>query len=118
MTCRNGRLCSIRDPHPPSFHDDRLRAYPIGQVYEVITQGIRNMPSYAAQVPVEDRWAIATYLRTLQVAGAAGIEQVPPDVRQAHGWAPARPTLPGQPATPAQPAPEAPAPSGEQETPR
>lgn len=52
----------------PSFHDDavRERMAADGYVYDVITNGIRNMPSYAQQIPVADRWAIVAYVRALQ----------------------------------------------------
>src|SRR5699024_3129252 len=50
----------------PSFHIDRLRNVNNGYLYSVIANGIRNMPSYAQQIPVEDRWAIVAYIRALQ----------------------------------------------------
>lgn len=53
---------------PPSFHEDRILAMTLGQVYNTITYGIRNMKGYQSQIPVKDRWAIATYLRALQLS--------------------------------------------------
>ncbi len=50
----------------PSFHIDRLRDQSDGYFYSTIANGIRNMPSYASQIPVKDRWAIVAYLRALQ----------------------------------------------------
>lgn len=50
----------------PSFHIDRIRNMPDGEIYNIITNGIRNMPPYRHQVDVEDRWAIVTYIRALQ----------------------------------------------------
>lgn len=55
---------------PPSFHDARLKAMPDGQLFATISNGVRNMPAYKAQVPVEDRWAIVSYVRALQLAQA------------------------------------------------
>ena len=52
----------------PSFHDDRLRQIPDGQLYATITNGLRNMPAYAHNIPVEDRWAIVQYVRALQLS--------------------------------------------------
>jgi mono/diheme cytochrome c family protein len=49
-----------------SFHDDRLRAAPVGHFFDAITNGWGAMPSYAAQIPVQDRWAIIAYIRALQ----------------------------------------------------
>ena len=71
---------------PPSFHDDRLRALALGQIYDVITNGVRTMPPYAAQIPRQDRWAIATYVRALQRSHVATREQVPADVASQKGW--------------------------------
>jgi mono/diheme cytochrome c family protein len=53
---------------PSSYHVDRLRQAPLGYLYFVMSNGFGVMPSYAAQVPVEDRWAIAAYIRTLQLS--------------------------------------------------
>lgn len=54
----------------PSFHDDRLRHIPDGQIYATITNGVRNMPAYAHNLPVDDRWAIVQYVRALQLSQA------------------------------------------------
>ncbi len=73
-------------PPPPSFHDNRLRKMPVGQIYDIVHNGVRNMPAYGAQVPVNDRWAIAAYVRTLQNSYNADLAQVPADVAKAKGW--------------------------------
>lgn len=52
--------------HPPTYHQDRLRNQPVGYIYDVITNGYGSMISYASRIPVEDRWAIVSYVRTLQ----------------------------------------------------
>lgn len=52
----------------PSFHDDRLRHIPDGQLYATIRNGLRNMPAYAHNIPVDDRWAIVQYIRALQLS--------------------------------------------------
>lgn len=52
----------------PTYHDERLRNVPDGELYAAIAYGVRNMPSYATQIPVEDRWAIVAYIRALQKA--------------------------------------------------
>ena len=51
---------------PPTFHQPRLREVEDGHIYEVIHNGIRNMPSYRHQISVADRWAIVAYVRKLQ----------------------------------------------------
>jgi len=53
---------------PPSYHIDRLRMAPVGYFFYIMSNGFGVMPSYAAQVPVEDRWAIAAYIRALQLS--------------------------------------------------
>lgn len=53
---------------PLTYHSERLRTMPIGYFYDVITNGFGQMSSYSAQVTPEDRWAIAAYIRALQVA--------------------------------------------------
>jgi mono/diheme cytochrome c family protein len=65
---------------PPSFHQDRLRAVEDGHIFDVITNGIRNMPSYRHQIPVEDRWAIVAYFRALERSQNASADDVPPEV--------------------------------------
>jgi hypothetical protein len=71
---------------PPSLHDPRLRAMPLGQLYDVVANGVRTMPPYAAQIPPEDRWAIVAYVRALQLSGAATLEHVPGDIAASKGW--------------------------------
>jgi len=51
-----------------SFHDDRLRQAPVGHFFDAVTNGWGAMPSYAAQIPVQDRWAIIAYIRALQLS--------------------------------------------------
>lgn len=51
---------------PVNFHTDYYRAMPLGHFYDVVTNGKGTMQSYAAQIPVKDRWAIAVWVRTLQ----------------------------------------------------
>jgi mono/diheme cytochrome c family protein len=51
-----------------SFHDDRLRQAPVGHFFDAITNGWGAMPSYSAQIPVQDRWAIIAYIRALQLS--------------------------------------------------
>lgn len=53
---------------PPTFHQDRIRHMPDGQLFATISNGKSNMPPYAMQLSVDDRWAIVAYVRALQVA--------------------------------------------------
>jgi len=51
-----------------SFNDDRLRQAPVGHFFDAMTNGWGAMPSYASQIPVQDRWAIVAYIRALQAS--------------------------------------------------
>jgi mono/diheme cytochrome c family protein len=66
---------------PTSFHADRLREAPVGHVYDVITRGFGAMPDYAQAIAPEDRWAIAAYVKALQVAGRSSVDDVPAEER-------------------------------------
>lgn len=66
---------------PPSYHIGRLRQMPIGYFYDVIANGFGAMADYAAQVPPGDRWAIAAYVRALQLSQYAPADVVPADKR-------------------------------------
>ena len=72
---------------PPSYHEPRMRALPLGHFYDVITNGRGTMMGYAAQLTdVKDRWAVAAYVRTLQLSQDATIADVPPDIARTKGW--------------------------------
>ena len=74
----DGRVVKRGFTAPPNFHTDLARSYklrgekmpltdvPPGYIFDVITRGFGAMPEYAAQVPVNDRWAIVAYVRALQ----------------------------------------------------
>jgi mono/diheme cytochrome c family protein len=64
-----------------SYHQDRLRQERIGYFYDVITNGFGAMQGYAEQVPVRDRWLIASYVRVLQFSQNASINDVPAEHR-------------------------------------
>jgi cytochrome c553 len=66
---------------PPSFQTDALRAAPLGHFYDVMTNGFGAMPSYAVQVSPQDRWAIAAYIRALQLSQHATFDDVPAENR-------------------------------------
>ncbi|MEM7227757.1 MAG: cytochrome c [Planctomycetota bacterium] len=51
---------------PKNLHEELIREQPVGQIYNSITNGIRNMAGYKAQIDVEDRWAIVAWVKTLQ----------------------------------------------------
>src|SRR5437763_96195 len=77
----NGMIPSRGFRRPPSFHTELLRNAKTGHFFDVMTNGFGAMPSYAAQVPVEDRWAIIAYIRALQLSQNGTINDLPPDMR-------------------------------------
>jgi len=77
----NGMVPSRGYRRPPSFHTEALRRAVTGHFFDVMTNGFGAMPSYAPQVPVEDRWAIIAYIRALQLAQNGTIDDLPPDLR-------------------------------------
>ncbi|MBN9563367.1 MAG: cytochrome c [Alphaproteobacteria bacterium] len=77
----HGMIVQRGFPPPPSYHIDRLRAAPVEHFYDVITHGYGAMYSYANRVQPADRWAIAAYIRALQLSQHASIADVPADQR-------------------------------------
>jgi len=55
-------------PTPPTLHSDKVRSWPDGSIYNVLTEGQNVMPGYASQISRDDRWAIIHYIRVLQRA--------------------------------------------------
>jgi len=66
---------------PTSMHTDLVRDREEGRLFYFITHGVRNMPAYGKQIPVEDRWAIVAYIRALQLSQNAPVSNVPADKR-------------------------------------
>jgi hypothetical protein len=64
----HGKIVERGYTGPPSYHTPRLRQAPVGHLFAVISEGYGSMPSYEAQIPVRDRWAIVGYLRALQTS--------------------------------------------------
>jgi len=71
------RQMSLRPP--PSLHKYNDRAP--GYIYEVITKGFGLMASYAAELTVEERWAVVAYVRALQVSQSVRVDRLPPEER-------------------------------------
>ncbi len=77
----NGLVVQAGFPRPPSLHDPALLSVPDRHFYDVITHGYGAMHSYAARVPKADRWAIAAYIRALQLSRRAPAAALPEDLR-------------------------------------
>jgi len=68
---------------PPSFHTVRLKEAPPGYFFNVMTNGFGAMFSYASRLKPEDRWAVAAYIRALQLSqGAMQGDVAPEDFQQ------------------------------------
>ena len=50
---------------------------PLSHYFYVMTNGYGAMPDYTSQVTPEDRWAIAAYIRALQLSQNAKVSDVP-----------------------------------------
>ena len=67
-------------PKPPDLGEslaNKSEFQSDGRLFEVITEGIRNMPGYETQITPEDRWNIVLYLRALQSSRNATLKQIP-----------------------------------------
>jgi mono/diheme cytochrome c family protein len=60
-----------------NLNDQVRRSQPISHYFYVMTHGYGAMPDYSAQLTPEDRWAVAAYVRALQLSQAASTADVP-----------------------------------------
>lgn len=65
----------------PTYHDDRLRGMADGEIFNTITHGKNTMFPYADKLSAEERWAVIAYVRALQRAHHATIDDVPLEQR-------------------------------------
>jgi mono/diheme cytochrome c family protein len=66
---------------PPTLLDDKIRAYTVTQIFTVATEGYGYMPKYDSEISAQDRWAIANYIKALQMSQHASVDDVPADKR-------------------------------------
>jgi hypothetical protein len=88
----NGMIVQRGLKHPPSFHEQRLKQEPLSYFYDVTTNGFGAMLNYQAQVTPRDRWAIAAYIRALQLSQDAKLSDVPEEERSKLHVTPPEPT--------------------------
>jgi len=67
---------------PTSFHDQRLRESSVGYYFDVMSNGFGQMSSYASQIPVRDRWAIAAYIAALQLSQNIPVDSLSAEEQQ------------------------------------
>jgi mono/diheme cytochrome c family protein len=78
---------------PANFHQERLVNVPVGHFFNTNgvyrgdpnNGGYQSMYSYASRISAEDRWAVAAYIRALQLSQNATIEDVPAENRSSVG---------------------------------
>ena len=63
-------------PRPADFHDPRLRAMTVGELFKNMSDGKSNMPAMRRIIPARDRWAIVAYLRALMLSRNADRSEV------------------------------------------
>jgi len=78
----NGMIVRRGFKRPESFHADRLRQSPPGYFFQVMTNGFAEMSGYRAQIEPAERWAIAAYVRALQLSQAVPVDLLTPADRQ------------------------------------
>lgn len=64
-----------------NLHDQVRTAQPLSHYFYVMTHGYGAMPDYRAQLTPEDRWAVAAYIRALQLSQAATQQDVPSGIQ-------------------------------------
>lgn len=75
----NGRGMIVERGYKPAgdLVEPRIEQEPLGHYFAVISHGYGAMPDYAAQITTQDRWAIAAYIRALQLSQDATLQDVP-----------------------------------------
>jgi mono/diheme cytochrome c family protein len=78
----NGAGMIVQRGYKPAgnFHDAKRLAEPLSHYFYVMTNGYGAMPDYSAQIEPEDRWAVAAYIRALQLSQSASQQDVPAGV--------------------------------------
>lgn len=89
----NGKIVQRGFTKPPSYLTDDARQFahsgiqiplrnvPVGYLFDVPTNGFGAMADYSTQVSPRDRWAIAAYIRTLQLSQRMPLDDLPTAIR-------------------------------------
>jgi len=64
-----------------SILQSRIIDQPDGEIYNTIVWGKNTMGAYGKKLRVEDRWKVVMYVRALQRAATATLDDVPPEHR-------------------------------------
>jgi len=60
-----------------SLLQERLMGMAEGEIFNTITHGKLNMGAYGMKLRPEERWAVIAYVRALQLASSASVDDVP-----------------------------------------
>lgn len=66
-------------PLPVNLASDHAKSLKDGEIFDIMSNGIRNMPGYRTQIPAADRWAIVSWVRVIQKSQAGSVNDVPAD---------------------------------------
>lgn len=64
-----------------NLHDERLVKLADGEIFNTLSQGKNLMGSYADKLGVSDRWAVISYVRSLQLSRLGKKEEIPDAIR-------------------------------------
>ncbi len=81
----NGMVVQRGFKRPPDYTEDKLMKAPVGHFVNVMTNGFGSMSEYKSQLSIQDRWAVAAYIRALQLARKGTAADVPPGTQIANG---------------------------------
>lgn len=81
----NGMIVQRGFKKPPDYTEDKLMKAPVGHFVNVMTNGFGSMSEYKSQLPISDRWAVAAYIRALQIARKGTAADVPAGTQIANG---------------------------------
>ena len=74
-------IVNKREPtfKPGNLHEDRMKQMNDGELFYVLANGRRNMPSYRYQLSENERWSVIYYVRALQRSTSGTLADVPED---------------------------------------
>lgn len=84
----HGTVVARGFPPPVDLASEHTLGLADGELFQIIGKGVRNMPGYASQIPVADRWAIVLWVRVLERARHGSISDVPEPQRTQLGGGP------------------------------
>lgn len=81
----NGMIVQRGFKKPPDYTEDKLMKAPVGHFVNVMSNGFGSMSEYKSQLSISDRWAVAAYIRALQLARKGNASDVPAGTQIANG---------------------------------